>query len=245
MYRMDAIVSLELPNVILRLKYIVKCVMQLLGDHLDKNLATDLQDILHHFTQLPWTSSLNCDVHEFKEFLETALGRGISIADLNNFMSDFMGDVKAESLASGSEDATPKSRRGRPKRGSSVPSAKEEVDLAADLPVASHDCFNLCGCLFYFVCKSEGWSYREIEKVVQNMLVDVLSTERYSHSLCYLVVVIACYGMYRCTITSAIWIRQIDFKAKGLHSTTPLVADSIHPDDTLQVTARKKKRPVK
>jgi hypothetical protein len=37
---------------------------------------------------------------------------------------------------------------------------------------------DLTACLLEFVRLSEGWSFRELEKVVQNMLLEVLSTEK-------------------------------------------------------------------
>lgn len=173
---MDRIVSLELPSVYLRFKCIVQYALQSLEKYMQKSDVDDLQAILTHVSKSE-SGTDGWDIDNVRELLEAALEKTVTMPT-NDFVSSWSKLEQKETEAKAF--ANPRGS----KRGSSVSTeafeeTKEQsmVDGSPSNIISPAEAFDLASSLLEFVRLSEGWSFRELDKVVQNIMLDVLSTK--------------------------------------------------------------------
>lgn len=173
--RMDRVVTLELPDASVRLTLLVSNTKDLLADYINDSITRGFLNTLSSCTNIPLDA---CTEEAFCESIENLLGSEVNVA---SFLAD--GEMTK---------ATPSKRKGRPRKSVSkavdVDSGKQsevedndsvKADSEVDGEESVKEKFNLFRCLFHLVQCSEGWSHRELSKVIQNIHSEVIATEEY------------------------------------------------------------------
>eukprot|EP00602_Paraphysomonas_sp_CaronLab_P000190 CAMPEP_0185030898 /NCGR_PEP_ID=MMETSP1103-20130426/18026_1 /TAXON_ID=36769 /ORGANISM="Paraphysomonas bandaiensis, Strain Caron Lab Isolate" /LENGTH=679 /DNA_ID=CAMNT_0027566201 /DNA_START=356 /DNA_END=2395 /DNA_ORIENTATION=- len=186
--RMDRIVSMGLPDAHLRLQCVVRCAVRLLSTYMDNNTQTMLKTIDMYYGREDCEYLANSSNEAVRKFLEVSTGSTVAADDLCLDCVEFA-ELSPETDIPPAREQT-KKVKAKKQTGDESQSARERRN------------FNLFGCLALFARSSERWSYREIEKVIQNIQSDVLSTEI-------------------CELHSSHWVHQVHFKQKGAMPSTP------------------------
>lgn len=164
--------TLELPDASLRLTHIVRYSKMLLSGYMEETPKRQLDRLSAH-GNIALTS---CNEKVFSAAVGAILGD----------MMDIIGgeDMAVEKLPA----QTPVKRKGRPRKGASTPSTTSieteqmttqdkitDIDTSSKTTAPSR--FNLLKCLLHLLQRSEGWSHRELAKVIQNIQSEVIATE--------------------------------------------------------------------
>jgi len=198
--RVDRVVTLELPDASLRLSLAVRYTHKLLAAYF-KEATTRVQlETLSNENNISLTS---CTEKAFVATMKKVLGDDATV-DMSLSPSDTKKPKAKEALPSPAVK-----RKGRPRKSAAEQQVKDNEgndngDVSSKSAAAEENSpsktgapsFNLFYCLFYLVECSEGWSHRELCKVIQNIHSEVIATEE-------------------CMLRTEDWVHQVNFKIQS------------------------------
>ena len=167
--RMDRVVSLELPDISLRLTHIVRCSKELLSFYMDEKSQNQLDLLCAHGNILLTDST--------EQAFSDAIGSIVVGVDVTALLKEGTTEQPDKPVS------TPVKRRGRPRKvvATPVPETEPITDVrkegSTEALLLNPMPFNLLRCLYHLAECSAGWSHRELAKVMQNIQSEVIATE--------------------------------------------------------------------